>query len=98
MANSLFDQTLNDISNTVREIGQRLDPEKRVRQYIRHIRSTERTDERSGIPRPHNPQHTAPAAGPPSITSRTAALNPARQSPADCPPWFLLLPRRPPVS
>lgn len=42
--------TLNDISNTVREIGQRLNPKKRARQYIRHIRSTERTDERSGTP------------------------------------------------
>ncbi|MGW1752446.1 enoyl-CoA hydratase/isomerase family protein [Streptomyces sp. NPDC002092] len=41
-------QALNDISNTVREIGQRLDRKKRARQYIRHIRSAERTDERSG--------------------------------------------------
>lgn len=39
---------LNDISNAVREIGQRLDPEKRARQYIRHIRSPERTNERFG--------------------------------------------------
>lgn len=34
--------------NTVREIGQRLNPEKRARQYIRHIRLTERTKERFG--------------------------------------------------